>query len=191
MLFSTYEVSGDSEMVKKAIENNGYVDIKFYKEKKAPVVYYNNTGNYRGRCIYDNFNNFNTTVGTADTIGTFTSSSTPTFKSSNTPIDSLYNSNIEYLSEELDVKKPKQRMSKLKACKVETGRVEMGDYSNQNFKQISVEFETLPFYIVEYKLLPISSKNYETTEIRNYCPKCSYRIRKQSWLYCPKCSEKL
>ena len=39
-LFDTYEVSGQSEEVKKAIENNGDIKVEFYRERQ-PISYGN------------------------------------------------------------------------------------------------------------------------------------------------------
>ena len=87
----------------------------------------------------------------------------------------------------------RKRISKsIKSEKVETGRVEKGKISNQNFQHVEVEFDTnSPILTLNYQLKPISSKTYEVKEIRNYCLDCGYRIRKQSWMYCPKCGEEL
>jgi len=74
----------------------------------------------------------------------------------------------------------------------ETGRVEKGDVSNQNLNLVNIEFESKPFHSIQYNLKPTSTRGYTTaTEIRNYCPGCGYRIRKETWKFCPKCGEKL
>ena len=73
---------------------------------------------------------------------------------------------------------------------IETGRVEKGDASNQDFKKVDIKFETTAFHILNFKLLPVSQKETITTqEIRMYCPSCSYRKRKPSWKFCPSCGE--
>ena len=75
--------------------------------------------------------------------------------------------------------------------KLETGRVEKGEESNQDFETIDTKFQSTPFHTISYMLKPESTKQQNIGEIRNYCPNCSYRIRKKSWNYCPKCSEEL
>ena len=72
--------------------------------------------------------------------------------------------------------------------KLETGRVEKGDESNQDFETVDTKFQSTPFHTINYMLKPESTKQQNIGEIRNYCSRCGYRIRKQSWNYCPKCS---
>lgn len=79
-----------------------------------------------------------------------------------------------------------------KSIKAETGRVEKGQQSDQNFKQVEIQFQNYPFHAVVYNLKPTSEKdNYVKTEIRQYCSVCKYRIKKSSYMYCPKCGNKL
>ena len=74
---------------------------------------------------------------------------------------------------------------------LETGRVEMGDKSNQNLREVNAQFMSDAFVSVTFKMLPYSAKNKTVGEIRQYCPECGYRLRKESWKFCPKCGEKL
>lgn len=97
--------------------------------------------------------------------------------------------------------------------KIETGRIEKGDYSNQQFKRITFEIGD-QFYKIKFKLLPFSIKpvkkkvyNSSTIKqivegtqtayraestIREYC-KCGYRISrgKGAWNNCPMCGKKI
>lgn len=74
---------------------------------------------------------------------------------------------------------------------VETGRIEMGEISNQLLKNVNAQFQSTPFHSITFKLMPISTMNRTIGEVRQYCPECSYRIRKNSWQYCPQCGNKL
>jgi len=74
---------------------------------------------------------------------------------------------------------------------IETGRVEKGELSNQNLRQVNAQFQSVAFNSVSYKLLPYSAKSVEINEVRHYCPDCGYRLRKDSWSFCPKCGHKL
>jgi ribosomal protein L44E len=74
---------------------------------------------------------------------------------------------------------------------LETGRVEKGDDSNQDFQEIDLDFETLPFHTITYFLKPQSTKPVNMSEVRNYCTECGYRIRKSHWSFCPKCGGEL
>jgi len=76
---------------------------------------------------------------------------------------------------------------------LETGRVEKGVESTQDFETIDIEFESTPFHSIDYYLKPQSTKPKNISKIRYYCPNknCEYRIRKEHWKYCPKCGEEL
>ena len=74
---------------------------------------------------------------------------------------------------------------------IETGRVEMGEISNQQLRQVNAEFQNESFHTISYKMLPYSAKNQNINEIRQYCGNCGYRLRKQSWNYCPKCGSEV
>lgn len=78
--------------------------------------------------------------------------------------------------------------------KVETGRVDKGEHSNQSFSSYYATFEDYPLNGITYHIKPVSTKDespINVDEIRHYCTECGYRIRKSSWKYCPKCGEKL
>lgn len=74
---------------------------------------------------------------------------------------------------------------------LETGRIEKGEASKQKLKGVNLQFATTPFHSITYKLMPISAMNRTVGEIRQYCPDCGYRIRKQTWEFCPKCGSKI
>jgi hypothetical protein len=96
--------------------------------------------------------------------------------------------------------------------KLETGRIEKGDKSNQHFIPTSFIVGE-KFFEIKYKLLPFSlkpekKKLYDSTTIKNviegrtviknesavreYC-KCNFRISrgKGQWSFCPKCGRKI
>ena len=73
----------------------------------------------------------------------------------------------------------------------ETGRVEMGETTNQSFGSDNSSFNAFVFESIQIKMLPTSAKPTEVTEIRNYCTGCGTRIKKATWKFCPSCGEKL
>jgi hypothetical protein len=81
--------------------------------------------------------------------------------------------------------------SNIKRRTVESGRVDEGSKSNQTFSQSNTTFNTYSFHTVEFQLLPESLKPVKMKEIRNYCPECGYRLRKDNWKFCPNCGEEL
>ena len=85
-----------------------------------------------------------------------------------------------------------KNLMRSKSAKIkETGRVTKGDKSSQSFQSVDIQFESFPFHTIVYHLKPMSEKNEDLREIREYCDQCRYRIRKSSYLYCPKCGNKL
>jgi hypothetical protein len=211
MVFETYVVDGGNQKAMEAIQNNGVVKIEFFKEKVQPITWTNSNWN----TLYCNQSMGTLNLTSNAVSGTFSSGSnvkgmsasnsgsgrgsscgsrkfkntnakwSPIQESSFTTQDSLNLS--DYVEESNEITSKNYVDSK----PVETGRIEKGELSNQNIQQVEVEFESYPFVSVEYKLLPLSQINRNVKEIRNYCPSCGYRLRKESWVFCPKCGERL
>ena len=168
MIFETYHIDGNNSKAVQAAELNGLIEFNFYREKQkiqyrgGGLPHFGKTFTSPGTYCCDYDQSF---IGGSGTL-----SSSRSFTTSN-------------------------NCQPLKSCKttkpVETGRIEKGDESNQNLVNVDVDFETYAFHTINYSLKPFSAKPTQITEIRNYCPGCSYRIRKSSWKYCPKCAESL
>lgn len=75
--------------------------------------------------------------------------------------------------------------------KKETGRVESGSHSNQSFVTDYATYNSFYSNKVSWKILPLSQKPVEVSDLKTYCPNCRTRIKKKSWKYCPTCSEEL
>ena len=186
MVYETYEVNGNSESVQKAIENNGLIEIKFYKEKQQVQ--------FRGLPHFTSTPVLNSYSRTYDTHKLKRSAS-PNYKSAT---KSFCGSGPEYSdtqSQNINLFQSQTSFDSLSLSDadetIETGRVEKGETSDQYFSEVQVEFETFAFKSVTYKLLPISQKSYDSKEIRLYCTECRFRIRKDSWKFCPKCGNKI
>lgn len=165
MKYETYTIDGNNAAAVQAAALNGLVEFKFYKEKiNYTITYATNWWN------------------------------SPDVYGSGTGNPHVYGSSTtdNYLSQDFsccsNLKGVKTRS--LKKESIETGRIEKGPESNQNLTHVDMNFETYPFHTITYQLKPNSEKTNEVTEIRNYCSKCHYRIRKSSWNYCPKCGLK-
>lgn len=81
-------------------------------------------------------------------------------------------------------------ISKLDDSSIETGRIERGDVSSQNFKTVTFEKENYPFKTISYKLLPISQKPITVEEInkmKTFCPNCGKKCIKKGFKFCPNC----
>jgi len=176
MVFDTYDIDANNPTAVKAAALNGIIDIKFHKEK------FTNNWN-SGTFMTANSVNYNTRLYTGgyNPPGTFTTE----FDNSN----STLTSNISSTPDSLGVY-AMNSLSLNESKSIETGRVEKGDVSEQKLNVVDMEFESVAFHTIQYNLKPLSTMSH-TTEIRNYCPNCQYRLRKSSWNYCPKCSEKL
>lgn len=172
-IFETYKVDNSTESL-RAIENNGNIEIQFYKEKQIQPIYYfpqptvTYTPNYRG-CY------FNSTIGSNSTsIG----------------YSPLMNCNITTSSNTYDLNVSKSLKSKVSLDEVETGRVGKGSTSNQSFQNYNGEFETSAFKIVRLKILPFSLKPLEVRDLVEYCVFCGTKNRKGNYHFCPKCGKK-
>lgn len=182
MVFDTYTIDASNPAAMKAIEKNGLIEISFYKEKQP----YRFNQRLWASNINDYYYNYGGTMSLNSSSGTMSSSFGTT---KGTSIGTAG----AYLNE--------QDLSVTNDSLLETGRVEAGDYSNQNLIYTDIEFEFYPFLTYNIKLIPQSQQKqyatvatYTTTgsrEVRNYCTGCGYRLRNDNWLYCPKCGEKL
>ena len=158
--FSTYEVK-DTSLNRTAIDLNGDVRIEFYNEQ----TYQPNYGLY--------VLNGSSTVSTGSPYYgnmTFTtSSSAPMAYYSNT-------SSVSSLVGEPTLSKKS----------IETGRVEKGEKSKQNFTNSYQNFEYNVSHQISLKILPLSNKNKTTEEIKYYCTECGTKT-KSKYKFCPSC----
>lgn len=74
---------------------------------------------------------------------------------------------------------------------VETGRVEKGSKSKQEFSSINKTFNVWTVSKSVWKILPESQKPVEKEDLISKCPKCSTKIKKSSWKFCPECGGEL
>lgn len=74
---------------------------------------------------------------------------------------------------------------------VETGRVEQGSYSNQNFTSSYEKFNQHYSYSSSWKILPASLKPHDSKDIKLYCHECGTRIKKSTHKFCYNCGTSL
>jgi len=165
--FETYNVEGDSLEIKEAIKNNGNVKVEFYKEK---LVSYNNFSTVL--CKYNLTNTPNTSGGIM--YNTLTSNTNLT---TGTNVNFIGNTNATFTAPTAPL--------------LETGRIEKGGESKQEFVNEYSNFEYYCSASSIYKILPISQKPVEFSEIRNYCSNCGTKIKTDNWKFCPKCGTKV
>ena len=173
--FSTYEVNNTSEN-RSAIDLNGDVRIEFYDE----ITSRNNFALpsktiYGNGIVYGGINTVNvpyygTTLSTTGGIGTTTSTA--------------FYSSTSTLTSSVDLNIPRTKKS------IETGRVEKGDKSKQNFTNSYEDFNYYTCHEIGFKILPLSTKNKTTQDIRQYCTECGTKT-KTNFKFCPSCGNKL
>lgn len=187
--YTTYEVSGKSDVVENAIRNNGVVTVDFHA-KSAPNPSYNPWNN---PYYYGNTNIGGSSGGTSS--GTFYRSDVtttsrsiadfyPTTTTTSTTLDMIPDMDMGDLSRS-------KGTTRSKLAKKETGMTEKGSVSNQNFTHSSDVFDRLPFNSVTWKILPTSQKPVTAKHANTlYCGNCGARQRKTSHKFCPICGSK-
>jgi hypothetical protein len=164
--FSTYEVK-DTSLNRTAIDLNGDVRIEFYNEQTFQPNY-----------VYNNI--FNSGSGTITTGSPYYGNMTFT-TSSSAPM--AYYSNTSSVSSLVG----EPTLSKKS---IETGRVEKGEKSKQNFTNSYQNFEYNVSHQISLKILPLGVKNKTTEDIKYYCTECGTKT-KSKYKFCPSCGNKL
>ena len=173
--FSTYSVNNTTEN-QSAIVLNGDVRVEFYDEK---IVHTNNlnlnhSGTYRPWA--------NTLIGTSiNHTGGYLSPNTFTTNTAsfNGGSNTYYTNTLS-----VDLSLPRTKKS------IETGRVEKGEKSNQNFQNSYEEFNSYTSHQISYKIQPLTTKNKTSQDIRQYCTECGVKT-KSNFKICPSCGNKL
>jgi len=176
-VFKTYEVENTSESI-EAIDLNGNIEVFFYKEETLQINNWNNLftpviERHYYPVYYPWYNgiwyNSNTTFGGAYNNCTYTrinlnSNITSSYSSGSGTLSIGSNGSLTYgsLSNTINNTSNLQDYTK----KIETGRVEKGEQSTQNFEEIKMKFQSCIICSVIYKLLPESSKPVETKDLK-------------------------
>jgi hypothetical protein len=217
-LFDTYEVANTQE-VKEAIVNNGDFKVEFYRESKPkprnPIITRGSRSIFGG----PNYDQGIIRYGTTNTGGyvhnsvtlpntllsnTFTTSTAAIGGSISTTTDisssnSFYNASVncsntlgsEVTFDSISITEPTKNLKAKKSKSIETGRVEEGSYSDQEFKTVNKDFEYFAFHTVEAKLLPVSQKinTAEDIKVKVYCTGCGAKLHKDH-KFCGHCGTK-
>ena len=193
-LFTTYKVNGNSSEVKNAIRKNGEIKIEFFKEKErvayTPVI---STVTYPD----NNWYNFQVTCDTA--VKSYCNDNAATYHSNVSGVKSLSSCDSYCIGDaettlglsSLNKSQSRGISCKLKSDKIETGRVEKGSYSNQNFRTMDIDFEFWPFSTEIIKILPESQKPvFKNDLVKQYCSNCGRKLN-QKYKFCPYCGFKV
>lgn len=186
-LFSTYEVEDTSEM-RYAINNNGKVKIEFYHEKED-TPYFN--GMLTSTPLKTNFDwtNYNITCSSATSSNVPTQSclfSTTTGDIGNLSASAATHSKLRSMSYDISA-----NVAKTEDLSLETGRVEKGGVSRQEFEYCDIDFEYYPFKTENILILPVSRKQIRVEETRRrYCSQCGKKVSPKD-KFCSNCGAKL
>lgn len=183
--FETYNVSGNAEEVKKAIEKNGLIKVEFYNEDIYPTYTHINLTNP----TWVTTMNPTWTLGNSGTSGGYVYNTTTTangnsltYCSTNdaslsfgslgdTSTYTLTSGNIVGASASAS---PTPR-PKLRSRSLETGRVEQGSHSSQSFQTVDKKFHHYTTNVVEYQIKPVSQMYVDAKDLKKvgrYCTKC-------------------
>jgi ribosomal 50S subunit-recycling heat shock protein len=178
--FDTYEVANTNE-VKKAIENNGDFKVEFYSEYIPPApdvsIGITNLANQGNLGLYGATFDL-TSFSDVQAIATASVGANG------------FRSKYEKTASHKPVKKLKSKRS-ISRDTIETGRVEMGSASNQKMTTVNMDWLTIPFHTVEYKMLPVSQKinTTQSINVKRYCTNCGTK-QKPNFKFCPNCGTK-
>jgi len=75
-------------------------------------------------------------------------------------------------------------------AKIETGRVEKGNKSDQHFDSSYEMFNTNVSWIKEWKILPYSAKDITTKDLIKKCSGCGTKV-KDNYKFCPQCGNQV
>ena len=213
-LFNTYEVE-DTQESKDAVQDNGRVKVSFFTEQDVDF-----TTNTVPSNIWNGWNSYpynpliittpspysNPIIYCSGSFGGTTTSDTYSVSNGNVGlgdqnpsgimgVNSSYTSNVNYSDASISNANISMDMfssaeSEVKGS-LETGRTEMGEKSSQSFGESFGNFNNWATKTWEWQILPESLKPVELSQLREYCPNCRNRIRKQTWKFCPGCGEAL
>lgn len=173
--FNTFLTGNDDiEKLKEIIETNGRIKIQFYKEYVAPTWKWStvttDSGNWGlDNCTYDQQLSRGRGMSKSLTAGGIQ--------------ESFCCANMSQREE------PEE---------IETGRIEAGEKSNQDFSLSHKSFDVFPTATFEYHIMPQSHKPKKAKkkrdvivadDIRTYCPGCGRRLKK-GWNFCAGCGKK-
>ena len=196
--FSTYEVE-DSPEAGFATRNNGTVKVEFYKERTRnnssiyvyngdyswkpnhqPYYPFNDRILYSSDCSNLGINSVNTVLGASCDIA----ASSACYCSSVTTGDSA--ATFEFTSSLADADRFEPQSKG-----IETGRIEKGSHSNQDFENVDLDFYTYSFNTEELLILPTSRKVATAKDLQKvYCTGCGRKLQKK-YKFCPFCGSKV
>ena len=181
-LFSTYDVENTAEM-KYATNNNGKVKIEFYHEKEE-TPYISVIEPLKTNFDWTNYNiTCSSAMSSNEPRSTYSCS---TGDIGNLSANAATNSKLRSMSYSTSVSTTKTDDSYL-----ETGRVEKGGVSRQEFEYCDINFDYYAFKTENILILPLSRKQIHAEETRRrYCSQCGKKVNPKD-KFCSNCGAKL
>jgi hypothetical protein len=178
-LFETYEVDKSDPNVREAIRYNGDVKVEFFNENKPlPIIHDYHYPIYHYRLPYDPypyvspfFSKGSKGIGSSTSAGSISGSVSYDVQSFCSNATNINFSN-DFVSS------------------METGRVEKGSNSQQNFDYDTTSFNSYYTWKSSWKILPESQKAFVKEDLKVFCPNCGTRRKKDSHKFCPSCGQK-
>lgn len=178
--FYIYEVNGNNEQVKKAIAKNGLVKVELFRKNSTyvnnwqwtPPILKTYEPDYAPHIYYCN-----------EPYATCKSLGLNSFASDNNDTLSFCDSSLYSAASGLmDIK--------CNVNKMETGRIQEGNHSDQKFEYVNMSFEAWPFDTEEIHIMPKSVKPVYSNELqKSYCHNCGRKL-KSKFNFCPFCGAK-
>ena len=191
-LFDTYEVDANNSDVQAAIANNGHISVKFFNERHRPPQLktlgsmLRNSNSGTGGCYWNELGN----TYSADKFKNSLSTNTFFCSSNIVGNTSTGDPSITYSSSSSEVTLDALHDFTISNNKIETGRIEAGSQSNQQFVNSDLDFESFSCSTTSFQILPLSQQPVEQGEVAMYCSKCGRRAKKGE-NFCPKCGNDL
>ena len=169
-VFKIYNVE---KVMKHSIENNGSIEIKFYKEKE-------NTTN-KNYNLYINYRYY--PIIQYPTIQYPSWPANQPFWGSTVNSSVCNSSIVGNASSSSDISQDAEINESIK-----TGIIDKGLKTTQEFSETYGDFEDCCFHSIEYKILPMSEKLDTIDKIDTCRCKCGKKI-KDNYKFCPKCGK--
>ena len=101
-----------------------------------------------------------------------------------------YQKNQDYLkNQQITTDSVLNEDQKTRSRSIETGRIEAGSKSKQDFSTTTGSFYSWASTIIELQIIPTSQKPVEISELASYCTECGTKSKK-GWKFCPTCGSK-
>jgi hypothetical protein len=196
-LFSTYQVEDTGEM-RYAINNNGRVKIEFYHEKEQ--VYVNPSITWINHNGYETYGS--SICGSASNQYFSSMSDVKLTSSCEFGPSAITSASASYSADTAAPAAARSRSLKKNIdnganklvdqnLSLETGRVEKGGKSDQEFERCDIDFEYYAFKTENILILPNSRKQIRVEETRRkYCSQCGKKVSPKD-KFCSNCGAKL